>query len=210
MLVNGQPDTSQADSQILHPGSRTLYRFWETTRAAQSAPSRNTLDLSQIRELVPNLFIIARDGTSRMFRWRLAGTRACDLFRRELTGGDVLAGWDSFQGDIISRFLGGVVQNLQPCILRLRLRTDLGQMIGVEMVGLPIQASDGQNIHIFGGLFPFRETGLLSYQQISQLELSGARTIWTEHLPGDLLAQQLEANTQRPFQPFQVISGGRK
>ena len=32
MLVNGNTDTSQAYPQILHPGTRTLFRFWEKIR----------------------------------------------------------------------------------------------------------------------------------------------------------------------------------
>jgi hypothetical protein len=209
MLVNEQRDTSQAESEILHPGSRALFRFWETMRGESSAPSRDKLELTQIRDLVPNLLIIGRNPVGQSFRWRLAGTDICSLYRRELTGTEVLTGWDRFETEVVGRFLAGVDQCLQPCLLRFRMRTDLGQLIGVEMIGMPLQASNGQTIHIFGGMFAFRETATLTYRAITAMELSGARSIWTEHLPGDQLVRQLEKSGPGPFMPFQVIKGGR-
>lgn len=209
MLVNEYGGASQGDSEILHPSSRALFRFWEATRAEESAPSRNKLDLSQIRDLVPYLLIVEPDAARGGFRFRLAGTGVCNLYRRELTGSAVLTGWDSFETDVVGRFLTGVVHGLQPCLLRFRMRTDLGQLIGVEMIGLPLQSGNGGNIHIFGGMFAFRETASLAYRSITAMELSGARSIWTEHLPGDTLVRQLENSLNRPFQPFQVINGGR-
>ncbi len=209
MLVNEYGGASQGQTEILHPSSRALFRFWEAARAEESAPSRGKLDLSRIHDLVPDLLIIEYNPAHQGFRWRLAGTRVCNLYRRELTGSVVLAGWDGFETDIVGRFLAGVVHNLQPCLLRFRMRTDLGQLIGVEMIGLPLRACDGKNIHIFGGMFAFRETASLGYQSIAGMELSGARGIWTEHLPGDVLVRQLENTPNQPFQPFQVIRGGR-
>lgn len=210
MLVNEQLAASQADSSILHPASRGLFRFWEASRAEKAAPARTGLDLRMIRDLIPQLFIAALEEPTGTYRLRLAGTGVCDLFRRELTGGDFLMGWDSFEASVISRFLGAVVRNHQPCLLRFRLTTDLGDEIGAEMLGLPLLAGDATSIHVFGGIFPFRDLESLPYSRICRSELSGARSIWTEHLPGDqLLSQTQEAGGSHPFRPFQVIAGGR-
>ncbi len=205
MLVNEESEASQAQSQILHPGSRALFSFWEVMRAEAAAPRRSALDLRQIRELVPNLVLIEFLPATGGFRWRLAGTAVCNLYRHELTGTDALLGWDSFETDVVKRFFGSVVHRLQPCLLRFRMFTDLNQLIGAELIGLPLQANDG-SIHIFGGVFPFRETQTLGHRAISAIELSGARSIWTEHLPGDRLVSQQD---QRPLRPFQLIRGGR-
>lgn len=207
MLVNEESETSQAQSQILHPGSRALFSFWETMRAAEAAPRRGALDLKQIRHLVPNLMIIEPHPPTGGFRWRLAGTAICNLYQLELTGADALFGWDNFETDVIKRFFNGVVHGFQPCLLRFRMFTDLHQLVGVELIGLPLQARNG-SIQVFGGVFPFRETQTLGHSSISAIELSGARNIWTEHLPGDRLVQ-LSQGGQRPLRPFQVIRGGR-
>jgi hypothetical protein len=210
MLVNEQLEASQADSQILHPGSRALFRFWETARAERSAPRRDEIDLARLRDIVPNLAIIERGPGHSGFRWRLAGTAICDIFRHEITGRGVLENWDVFERDVIARFLEGVITRLQPCVMRFRLHTDHGQLIGTEFIGLPIVAQSGA-VHVFGGLFAFRSPSALAYTAITAMELSGARSIWTEYLPGDQLVRQLAtAQPDRSFRPFQVIAGGRK
>jgi hypothetical protein len=209
MLVNEEHRTSQDDSTILHPSSRALFRFWEATRGSRAAPDRGDIDLHHIRDLVPNLAIIERASRSARFRWRLAGTLVCDLYRLELTGRDFLAGWDSFESDVIGRFLGGVVQSLQPCVLRFRLTTNFNQAIGVEMIGLPVLPEGSRGIQIFAGVFSFPDDTLLGYRFIAGMELSSARSIWLEHLPGDVLVSRINQNEHQPNRAFRVIDGGR-
>ena len=204
MVVTGQIETSQAESQILHPCSRALFRWWEAMRAERAAPHRAQLDLKQVAGLVPDLFIFERDRPRHTYRWRLAGTHLCELYRRELTGRDVFAGWDSFERDTMRRLLDGVTGRLQPAIMRLRLHTSLGQTIGAELVALPLQPQNGTGIQVFGGLFPFRDTSRLGYDAITAQEMASARVIWTEPLPGDSLVTGTSG-----FKPFQVIPGGR-
>jgi hypothetical protein len=210
MLVNDIPQSEDAQAHILHPGSRALFRYWEKIRAERAAPNRDDLDLTQIRYLVPNLVMLERDNIRLSYKWRLAGTRTCELYRRELTGTDALMGWDKFESQAIKRLFDGVVTSLQPCLIRFRLNTTLNQTIGAELIGLPLQARKDVRIHILGGIFPFREIDNLGYDGIASLELSGARTIWTEHLPGDRLVAGLR-DPQDPaeFAPFQIIQGGR-
>jgi hypothetical protein len=209
MLVNDFSDLSQAESHILHPGTRTLYRYWETIRAENAAPNRDDLDLKQITAIVPNLMMLERDNMRQTYNWRLAGTNTCMLHRRELTGTNVLTGWDKFERDTINKLLDKVVTSLQPCLIRFRLTTNMDQVIGAEMLGLPLHARNGSRFHVFGGVFPFRDVASIDYESIKQMELSGARTIWTEHLPGDKLVAQL-SNGSRQMAGLRVIQGGRK
>jgi hypothetical protein len=209
MLVNDISELSQAESHILHPGTRALYRYWETIRAENAAPNRNDLDLKQISTIVPNLMMLERDHMRQTYKWRVAGTNTSLLYRRELTGTDVLAGWDTFERETIRKLLDTVVTSLQPCLIRYRMTTTMDQVIGAEMLGLPLHARNGSRFHVFGGVFPFREIANLGYDGIKHMELSGARTIWTEHLPGDKLVAALD--TSNRYQGgLRVIKGGRE
>ena len=139
MWVNEQARTSQEET--IHPASRMLFRAWETMRGGRSAPSRHDLDLAQMRKLVANLFIAEHaDGS---FRWRLAGTAIGGLLGREVTGSDVLEGWDRFEAGVIRRFLSGVSGTHQPALLRMRFTTDRDQAIVAEMAAFPMLAADG-------------------------------------------------------------------
>lgn len=200
MVVNDNKDASQADSQILHPGTRTLFRFWEKIRAENAAPDRGDLDLKQISRIVPNLLILERDHLYQSYRWRLAGSETCQLFRQRLTGTDALKGWTSIERDTLKHAFDTVVTSLQPCLIRFRLTTDKDQVIGAELLGVPVLARNRMRFHIFGGVFPFREIAHLGHDSITQRELSGIRFIWTEPLPGDKLLAGLR--------PPDIVSGG--
>lgn len=205
MLVSDDYNKNQDETHILHPSSRKLFRFWEAMRAERAAPRRDQLDLKHIRPLVPQLFITEFSPRTETFRWRLAGTALCELYRYELTGTNMLAGWDSFETDTISRFLKGTTQNLQPCLLRFRFHTDHDQMIGAELAGFPMTAADGRSTHIFGGLFSFSEIWSMEYTALTHFELSAARSIWTEPFPAEGSAPAGATHVNRNFR---VISGG--
>ena len=210
MLVNEQSATSQAQSVIMHAGCRDLFRHWEAMRGERPAPGRSDLDLRRLGDLLPYLAIIEKNPRTGSFRWRLAGTGICQLYRQELTGGNVLAGFDAFETNVIGRLLDGVVADKQPCLLRLRFTTDLGHVIGAEMIGLPLACSDNRTIHILGGLFPFQDNvASLPHRQVASLELAAARSIWTEHLPDPGQTQTSRPGLRRAEPALRVIPGGR-
>ena len=190
---------------VLHPGSRTIFRHWEAIRGESPAADREKLDLRQLGQFVSWLFIMERSARTGGYIWRLAGSKVCDLWRRELTGSDVLAGWDRFDFETVRRLLDGVSKNLQPCTLRLRLTTSLGQLIDAEVVALPLRARDG-SIHIFGGIMPFKDAETFGHERIARIELASARTIWTEPIPGD---HAIKPAKDRPaYAPLRLVSGG--
>ena len=208
MLVNDNTDASQADSQIMHPGTRNLFRFWEKIRAENAAPSRNDLDLRQISDIVPNLVILDRDLLHQTYKWRLAGSEVCQLYRQQLTNSDALQGWGIFEKNTLKQVFDAVVTSLQPCLVRFRLTTDRDQLIAAELLGLPMHARNGLRFHIFGGIFPFRDSAGLGYESIVHRELSGTRIIWTEPLPGDKLVASLQSSNPA-LGGLRLIKGGR-
>ncbi|MBL8905326.1 MAG: PAS domain-containing protein [Rhizobiales bacterium] len=185
---------------VLHPGSRAIFRHWEAIRGESPAPDRDDLDLRQLGQFVSWLFIMERSPRTGGYVWRLAGSKVCELWRRELTGSEVLTGWDRFEFETIQRLLNGVSKNLQPCTLRLRLTTSLGRIIDVEVIALPMRARDG-SIHVFGGVLPFRDAEALGHERIASIDLSSARTIWTEPVPGDHASRRAKV-------PLRLVSGG--
>jgi hypothetical protein len=207
MLVNDEYLTTQDETHILHPSSRALFRFWEKARAENAAPRREDLELKRIVGLVPYLFIAEATPAAGTFRWRLAGSMLCQLFRRELAGRSVLEHWDSFEAETIARLLTGTVERAQPCVLRFRFETDSREVIGAELAGFPLVASTGSTLQIFGGLFPFRDIARLDYSALRRFELAGARTVWTENLPA---SEPPAASFPTFARPFQVIAGGRR
>ncbi|MGE0237969.1 MAG: PAS domain-containing protein [Parvibaculaceae bacterium] len=199
-------DTIQATAapeEMLHPGSRALFRYWETIRGEMSAPPRDWLDLQKIRSLVPFLFMIERKpGTG--YVWRLAGTRVCELWGVELTGKPALTQGERFERETVARLLDGVTDAHQPFVLRFRLNSSLGISVAAEFVGLPLRARNGVATYVFGVIMPFREISRPRHDQVTGFELSAARTIWTEPVPG-----AVGTPMKNSPQAFQIINGGR-
>ena len=117
----------------------------------------------------------------------------------------MLAGFDSLEREVIGRFLGATVYRRQPAMLRFRYVTDLGQEIGAELAAFPLLATSGGAVHIFGGMFPFREVSMLGYSAIVQRDVVGARLIWTENLPDPIEPAALMARPK-----LKLIPGGRE
>lgn len=194
--------------EILHPGSRALFRYWEAVRGEMSAPPRDWLDLQKIRTLVPYLFMIERK-PGKGFIWRLAGTRVCELWGMELTGKPALAQGDRFERETVNRLLDGVVDTHQPFVLRFRLNSASGLNVAAEFVGVPLRARHGEATYVFGVIMPFREVSWPRHDRITTFELSAARTIWTEPVPGARIIPPARPASANSAQAFQIINGGR-
>lgn len=207
-------DTNQTDSgdgQILHPGSRQLFRHWEKLRAERPCPTREEFDLGPLKSVLPELVVIDRDFLRSSFKYRLAGTQVCALFNRELTGQNPFDGWDSFEIEVMSKHLLTVINQMQPVVIRMRLTTDKGQTVAAELLAVPVQMRGTHRIQIVGGLFPFRSAKILGHKAIMKRELVSARVIWTEHQ--EPLRREEPVDVSPPIRGvmrnFRLIDGGR-
>jgi hypothetical protein len=171
---------ADAPEEILHPGTRALFRYWESLRGEGSAPDRSQLDLRPIRAYLSCLYII-EEQPPRGHRWRLAGTGICQIWKRELTGTPAIAGLDRLEMDTVARLLNGVIRAHQPFVLRLRLITSLSQELGAEMIALPVHDARLSRTVVFGAVMPFRDINLMGYESISETSITTSRVIWTEH-----------------------------
>jgi hypothetical protein len=93
---------------MLHATSKKLYAYWDRLRDGRAAPSRSEVDPSEISSLLPDTFI-AECGAFRACRFRLAGTRICKAFGRELRGEDLLSLWEGRNRQSFSAVLRSVL-----------------------------------------------------------------------------------------------------
>jgi hypothetical protein len=206
-MMNDQDiaDRTRTPEEILHAGSRALFRHWEAIRGEMSAPPRDWLDLRKIAALMPFVFIIEQD-QRKGFVWRLAGTRLVQLWRRNLTGARVVELGEEADRKAFTRLLEGVVRTHQPFVMRFRLIFALNHIVAAEMLGLPLRARDGSGIHVLGSVIPFRDTEFLGYDRVTGFEISSARIIWTEPVP----ASPPLAASEHPLRAsLRLINGGR-
>ena len=203
----------RAPEEILHPDSRTLFRFWESIRGENSTALRTNIDLKQIKQLLPWLAIMERHPLKPEYSWRLAGTGICKIWSKEITGQQFMADWDQFERDTVCRLMDNVIASHQPCVARFKAVYENGEMLGIEMLSLPVTAANRQTTQIMAGFVPFRMPYWLGETKITQLELSSVKMIWTEHYdqaPNHVpdLVPGLSTSASKPL--FRVIDGGLK
>ncbi len=77
-----------------HASTRALYGYWNERRGNRPAPERAEIDPAAIRHALGDTFMLAADFVDEL-RFRLAGTRVCALFCREIKGEAFSALWSA-------------------------------------------------------------------------------------------------------------------
>jgi hypothetical protein len=68
-----------------HSSTRDLYRYWNERRGERAAPERAEIDPTAIPRVLADTFLLGPDASGEL-KFRLAGTRVCALFCREIRG----------------------------------------------------------------------------------------------------------------------------
>jgi hypothetical protein len=68
---------------VKHTSTRVVFEYWNRQRGQRSAPTRSEIDPAAIRHILGDTFMLAADVIDGI-RFRLAGTRVCTLFGREI------------------------------------------------------------------------------------------------------------------------------
>jgi hypothetical protein len=205
--------TVKYDTQILHPGSRSLFAYWESLRAERACPNREEFAFEPVKNLMPDMVVLEQDLARGGYRFRLAGSRVCALFGRNLTASDALSGWDAYETSILRNHFKLAFDNFQPILVRMRLLTDTGITVAAELIAMPIRARQSNRIQLIGGLFSFCDVSDLSYRSIQTRELASARAIWTEHGGGmlgncpDVTFPPPQKRSSKPF--LKLLEGGK-
>ena len=211
--TNSLSPANHTPEDILHPDSRKLFRYWESIRREKTAPTKADLDIRQIAGLLPFLGILERHPLRQVYHWRLAGTGICKVFARELTQRRFLEGWPEFETSVLSRMLDTVVSTHQPSIARIKASSEHGEIIGLELLVLPVTTDRPNVTHLLVALVPFREPIWIGEVPLATFELSKVKMIWTEHANGhantDFGAALIQSTSQVTHRPhFRVIDGG--
>jgi hypothetical protein len=119
------------------PTSRQLYAYWNRVRNGRVAPRRFEIEPSQIAGLLPETFI-AEAAKALGYRFRLAGTRICEQFGRELRGADLLSLWEETDREAMSSVLNSIFAEAAVGYGRFRAYATSNRHVSFELVLLPL------------------------------------------------------------------------
>jgi hypothetical protein len=159
-----------------HAASRELYAYWEERRGKRPAPERAEIEPGAIRQVLSDAFILALDaGAGHPFR--LAGTRVCALFGRELKGEPFIGLWTAVCQQAVSGLLGILEEERVGTVAGVTAQNGDGEPIELELLLLPLGATRPSLARTIGVLAPLKVPQWLGLSPIGALTLGGRRHI---------------------------------
>ena len=194
-----------------HPSTRAVFDYWNEKRGNRAAPERADIDPAAIRHALGDTFMLAADFVDNL-RFRLAGTRVCALFCREIKGEEFLSLWDEISHSSIEDLLAVVNNETVGAVAGLTGRTADGSELDLEFLLLPLAHSGHARIRALGVLAPLVPPYWLGEKPLVELELGTLRHIGSEiesyRAPRFAPAPATEQVQLR--HGFVVYSGGRE
>jgi hypothetical protein len=166
-----------AEQGMKHATSRMLFSYWDALRGQRAAPERGDIDPGEIRHILADSFILEIDaqGTACI---RLAGTRLCALFGRELKGSPLDELWPETARDEIRHFIEIVSDETNGVVAGLVGVTPEGATVELEMLLLPLRHGGQTHSRIVGAMSPMFVPPWLGLYSLDRLETSSLRVIW--------------------------------
>jgi len=136
-----------------HVSSRQVFEYWNERRGQRIAPERGDIEPGPIRRALSDTFILARDGQG-AYRFRLAGTRSCALFCRELKGADFVALWEKEEQHRMQELIAAAAGESAGFVAGATARTASGATTELELLLLPLWHRDRAQVRLLGVLAP--------------------------------------------------------
>jgi len=190
-----------------------LYAYWNRLRGARSAPERNDVDLSAIRGVLADTFLL--DFDSRLgFPFRIAGSRANAIFLKELRGAPFLDLWRDADREELDSILHCVADERQPFLIGAEGRpADLG-ILDIEIILLPLRHHGLTHSRVLGGLALHATPAWIGLAGTGRIALTSLRRLQSPRR--EVLTPEGDAQTEfslrtmpRRYKHLFVYSGDR-
>lgn len=190
-----------------HASTRALFDYWNEKRGNRAAPERADIDPAAIRHALGDTFMLATDFVGQL-RFRLAGTRVCALFCREIKGESFHSIWSEDSQKAIEELVGVVENETVGAVAGVTGVTEDGTSTDLEFMLLPLTHTGHARIRALGILAPAEPPYWLGEKPLTGLELGTLRHIGPkqEALTAPRLASMVE--NVRLRHGFVVYSGG--
>ena len=159
-----------------HAASRDLYAYWEALRGRHPAPQRAEIEPAAIRHVLSETFIVTLD-RSAGYPFRLAGTRVCALFGRELKGESFLGLWDEASRKTVRDLLGILTSETVGTVAGVRAQSNSGEPLDLELLLLPLSAPRPMLARSIGVLAPMQVPPWIGVRPIGGLTLGSRRHV---------------------------------
>jgi hypothetical protein len=161
-----------------HPSNRELFDYWNERRGARLAPERADIEPAAIRQVLGDTFVLQVNGVDNHL-FRLAGTRLCALFGRELKTESFIRLWQRPGQTAIRELIAVVMEEKVGIVASVTGATsdDTLAPVQLEMLLLPLAYQSRSEARVLGALAPMSAPYWLGAKAIGPLTLGMFRHI---------------------------------
>lgn len=153
-----------------HPSSRAYFAYWDSKRKDGRAPDRTAIDPGDLRELLGDAFVLSCEASAG-YPFRVAGTRVCALFGRDLKDQSFSALFGEDSRREIESIASIVAEETLGAVAGVTATTASGTRAHLELLLLPFSTRAHTPISMSGLLVPFEE----GFGKLDDLELVSHR-----------------------------------
>ena len=190
-----------------HASTRALYDYWNERRGSRAAPERGDIEPGAIGRALGDSFILAFDPAA-AHPFRLAGTRICGLFGRELRGAPFETLWRESDRAAIRDLVAAVADETAGVIAGCAGRTEEGDTIELELLLLPLRHRGRTHARQIGVLAPLTVPFWLGSSPVVDLALGACRHLGATG-EGAVATPFVLAHGGRQSRGLVVFDGGR-
>jgi len=191
-----------------HSSTRAVFAYWDERRGNRPAPTRANIDPVAIRHALGDTFMLSADFVDQL-RFRLAGTRVCALFCREVKGEIVAELWAENSRKAIDEVLAIITTETEGVVAGLTGHAADGASAELEMLLLPLALTGPGRTGLIGVLAPTTPTYWIGEKPIAEISLNTVRHLGAQsgNAAAPRLAPSADAGELR--HGFTVYTGGR-
>lgn len=153
-----------------------IFDYWNALRGGQDAPLKSQIEPGAVPHLLSSLFILETDAR-RHIRFRLAGTKICDLFGRDLRGERFSALWANGQHEDIEKTAEGAMDHAIPTLFNATGYSTAGHHAAFEIIMMPLRTSEGGCDRLLGAIAPAVAVSWLEIVPLELLALDRSRLL---------------------------------
>ena len=159
-----------------HSSTQSLYAHWNERRGSQPAPDRAEIEPAAIRTALGDSFILGSASSGERI-FRLAGTRVCALFGRELKGEVFDHLWGESDRAATRDLLAIVTNEVAGIVAGVTGTTVEGYRVDLEMLLLPLRHRGTSQARQIGVLAPLSVPFWIGASPVRALALTSHRHV---------------------------------
>jgi hypothetical protein len=158
-----------------NPGTSDLYQYWNRLRDGNPAPMRTQIEPVDIRAHLADTFILEQ-GLRKDSTFRLAGTRVCAIYGRELKNYSFLSLFSSGDAGLVRRLVDSCFADKAVSVITFDGISKNQRVTGFEAIFMPL-ADNGEGPRLFGAIFADQKPYWLGADPIVQSRMTSVRVI---------------------------------